>query len=480
MPAPHGNGSVLQITDDAQQALNNAYALLGKSYSPDHCLQFVRSCWGAAGMGGDPNHNIKFVPPDQMHSDMVPPLGAPVWFTGGSGTQGHIAIVSKYVDGKPYVITTDYPTRGKIGEVPLTDVVHWLGNLTYRGWSTNINNKQILRGTTHPVGDGGVPVAGQQTNSTSTTTVGTNPGSLGYTPAKATDVWDDIQSEFGLTANLLNLDKTDPKKGYTLREAFDDIRKQGITDPIKAANILARTNWFKQNGPDVTKRLAAEANGLGSFKENIAAKQATLKDQLAAAGISLGAKDLAKLSRDAYVYGLNDQQIQDKATSIKGMKFTGGGTIGSTMQYLDGLAHQNGVDISPADKQAWQIQIANGDKTQQDYEAMLRDRAATQYSVFGDQIHAGQNLKDLTAPYRDVASKLLEVAPDSIDWNDPLFKDGKAFQTVDPKTGQMSQKPLWQFRQEVMKDPRWQRTDNAKDTYTQFGADVLKRFGVMA
>jgi len=111
---------------------------------------------------------------------------------------------------------------------------------------------------------------------------------------------------------------------------------------------------------------------------------------------------------------------------------------------------------------------------------MLRDRAATQYSVFGDQIHAGQNLKDLTAPYRDVASKLLEVAPDSIDWNDPLFKDGKAFQTVDPKTGQMSQKPLWQFRQEVMKDPRWQRTDNAKDTYTQFGADVLKRFGVMA
>jgi hypothetical protein len=79
-----------------------------------------------------------------------------------------------------------------------------------------------------------------------------------------------------------------------------------------------------------------------------------------------------------------------------------------------------------------------------------------------------------------VASKLLEVAPDSVTWNDPLFKDGKAFQTVDPKTGQMSAKPLWQFRQEVMKDPRWQRTDNAKDTFTSFGADVLKRFGVMA
>ena len=341
-------------------------------------------------------------------------------------------------------------------------------------------------------------MGGQSANSTSTssTTTGTNPsGAGGFTPANASDVWDNLQSQFGLTDNLLGLDTTDAKKGFTLREAFDAIRTgadyyvngkrikgtgAAITDPIRAANILAQTDWFKTHGVDVTKRLAAEANQSGDFKQQVATQQAQLKDSLAAAGINLGTKDLAKLSRDAYVYGLSSEQIRDRATAFKGMKFTGGGTLGSTMQYLDGLADQNGVDISPGDKQAWEMQIANGNKTQQDYEKMLRDRAATQYSVFGDQIRDGQNLKDLTAPYRDVASKLLEVTPDSVTWNDPLFKDGKAFQTVDPKTGQMSQKPLWQFRQEVMQDPRWQRTDNAKDTYTSFGADVLKRFGVMA
>jgi hypothetical protein len=293
-------------------------------------------------------------------------------------------------------------------------------------------------------------------------------------------VWGELQDKFGLTDNLLSMDKTDPKKGFTLREAFDKIRTEGITDPTRAANILTQTNWFKEHGVDVTKRLAQEANKSGAFKEAVAAQQAKLKDALAAAGLNIGTADLAKLSRDAYVYGMDPAQIMDKAVAIKGAKYTGGGSTGSAMQQLDGLAQNNGVEIAASDKLAWERDLTNGNKTFQDYEKMLRDRAATTYSVFADQIRAGQNLKDLTAPYRDVASKLLEVNPDSVSWEDPLFKDGKAFQTVDPKTGQMSAKPLWQFRQEVMKDPRWQRTDNAKDTYTSFGADVLKRFGVMA
>jgi hypothetical protein len=499
MPNQAGNNSGgYAISPEVQAVIDQAYKFVGTSQDCNgYCLKFVRSIWGAAGMGGDPNHNIKFVPPEAMHSDMNPPVGAPVWFTGGD--HGHVAIVSKYVNGVPYIISTDFPVQGKVGEAPLSQIIHSWGNLTYRGWSTSINNKTILRGVTHGPGDGGVTVGGQSANSTSTssTTTGTNPGSgtLGSVPANASDVWDNLQEQFGLTSNLLSLDKTDPKKGFTLAEAFTAIRTGGdyfvngkrikgtgaaITDPIRAANILAQTDWFKTYGTDVTKKLAAEKNGLGSFKEGLNAQTASLKDQLAAAGVSLGAKDLATLARDSYVYGLSDSQILDKATSMKGIGYTGGGTTGGALQYLDGLAEQNGVSISAGDRLAWERDLTNKNKTPQDYEKMIRDHAANQYSVFADQIRAGQNLRDLTKPYRDMTAQLLEVNPDSVTWNDPLFKDGKAFQTVDPKTGQMTTKPLWQFRQDVMKDARWQRTDNAKDQYTSFGQDVLKRFGMVA
>ena len=467
---------------DANQVVAQAYRLVGTSYQPNHCLQFVRTLWGAQGMGGNPNQSFTKIPPDLIHSDQQPPVGAPIWMTGGAGTDGHIALVSKYVNGVPYVITTDYPKVGKIGEVPLSTLIHAFGNLQYRGWSTSINNKPILTGASHPSGDGGVPSVTTATNSAtgsatdSATTTGT--GAVAYKPATTQDVLNSIQADFGLTNNLLSMDPSTGK--FSLTWAFNKIQQDGITDSTLAANVLAQTTWFQTYGTQAISRLASEANKSGDFKEGVRQSLAGLKDTLANSGITLSSKDLNALARDAYVYGFSTSQILDTATADKSAAYSGGGTTGQALAGLDSTANLNGVTLSSTDRAAWSRDIANGNKTPMDFEKVIRDRAAAQYSVFGDKIKAGDNLHDLTAPYRDVASKLLEVAPEAISWNDPLFKDGKAFQTVDPKSGQMVTKPLWDFRKEVQADPRWQQTDNAKTTYTDFGAGILKRFGVMA
>lgn len=291
-------------------------------------------------------------------------------------------------------------------------------------------------------------------------------------------VFASIQQQFGLTDALLSLDKTDPKKGFTLREAFDRIRRQKITDPARAAQILAKTNWFKQHGVDVTKRLAAEKAGSGEFKENVSATLAGLRDTLAAKGISLSEADLKALARDAYVYGMNASQMIDRMVSAKSSKFTGGGEVGDSLNSLDAMANEFGVSISSTDRLAWQRDIARGAKTETDFENTLRDNAAQKYTVFADRIQAGENMSDLIRPYRQMAAEILELGDADLDWNDPQFKDGKAFTQVGPD-GKPAVKPLWQFRKELMQDSRWQNTDNAKQTYTDFGLQVLKRFGVV-
>jgi hypothetical protein len=71
-------------------------------------------------------------------------------------------------------------------------------------------------------------------------------------------------------------------------------------------------------------------------------------------------------------------------------------------------------------------------------------------------------------------SNLLEIDPGTLTTFTPAIR--KAMQgTTDPKTGVRASTPLWQFEDQVRQDPRWQYTQNAKDTMStalvKLGAD---------
>ncbi len=289
-----------------------------------------------------------------------------------------------------------------------------------------------------------------------------------------------IAANYGLTDAVLSMDKTDPAKGFTLREAFDQIKgPPAITDPNKAANILAKTNWYQAHGVAVTHNLALERTSPGVFQSNVDAAYATLKDRAAALGYSATDTDLRAMARQQYVFGLNDSQVTDQMLASHHAKYNGGGSTGQSMDALAGFAYQSGVTINATDKAMWANQLLAGNKTEVQYADMLRERSAQTYHVFADQIRAGQNLSDLTSAYRDKAAALLEVDPSTIQWDDPLFRDGKAFTAVGAD-GKPAVKPLWDFAKEIKADSRWQYTQNAHDTFTNAGASLLKRFGMVA
>jgi len=75
---------------------------------------------------------------DRHKGDREPPRGAMVYWLGGSKGYGHIAVSV----GGLLVRSTDVPTGGKIGTVPVAWFEqHW--GLTYGGWADNVNDVRI-------------------------------------------------------------------------------------------------------------------------------------------------------------------------------------------------------------------------------------------------------------------------------------------------------------------------------------------------
>jgi hypothetical protein len=65
-------------------------------------------------------------------------------------------------------------------------------------------------------------------------------------------------------------------------------------------------------------------------------------------------------------------------------------------------------------------------------------------------------------------ASLLELNPDSISLNDPLLRS--AIQGD-------KEMPIYEFQRALRKDPRWQYTDNARETVSNGLTQVLKDFG---
>ena len=119
------------------------------------------------------------------------------------------------------------------------------------------------------------------------------------------------------------------------------------------------------------------------------------------------------------------------------------------------------ADGTPTDINYWKQDITN----------KAKDIYGGKYNT---QLDAGQTIKSLAAPYVNTLTNLLESSPDTIDLSAPngdgaLIRNAMQKQ-VDPET----------FRNQVMNDPRWLNTKNAKDSLMGLGNQFLGAFGLSA
>lgn len=151
------------------------------------------------------------------------------------------------------------------------------------------------------------------------------------------------------------------------------------------------------------------------------------------------------------------------------------GTAGDFQTQLLNWSRKNGITLSNDAAAQFVERMSTGAQTLEDAKREIRETYMVgAYPAWADQIRNGLDPDSIVSPYRSAAAQLLEIPEDQLGWNDPILQ--KAMQGVSAD-GKPSIVPLWEYEQEVRKDPRWQKTDNAYQTYTNVGQDLLRMFG---
>jgi len=94
------------------------------------CLKFVRKVYGLPAR--DPSAIAAWHASDSKHKgDAFPPAGVPVFWSGGG--PGHVALSL----GDGWVLTSDYPTSGRVAKVEISSLdAEW--GLHYLGWTDDL------------------------------------------------------------------------------------------------------------------------------------------------------------------------------------------------------------------------------------------------------------------------------------------------------------------------------------------------------
>jgi hypothetical protein len=108
------------------------------------CLHTCRTAWGLP--GGSPSAAAQWesIPASHKHSGPAP-LGAPIFWTGGSEGFGHIALSN----GKGSVWSTDLPVNAHVGLVSVDQVIRSWPNHRLAGWASMLEGYDLPLSSAH-------------------------------------------------------------------------------------------------------------------------------------------------------------------------------------------------------------------------------------------------------------------------------------------------------------------------------------------
>ena len=223
---------------------------------------------------------------------------------------------------------------------------------------------------------------------------------------------------------------------------------------------------------------ATGAGGIsaGPSAQELRAKNEAVKILATEIGVGLDDATANRLARE-WAIGNYD------ATSIRAVVARSGTidfTKGAAAQTLNNL-RQYAADFGVQYDDTWfnraTTNILTAKDNEETYAASIRQIAKSRYPTFAEQIDGGFTVRQLASPYIQTMSSILELDSGSIGLNDPFITQAMTGLNAE---GKPSTKPLWQFEQELRKDPRWNYTNNAQQSLMNTARQVLQDFGLVS
>ena len=102
--------------------------------------------------------------------------------------------------------------------------------------------------------------------------------------------------------------------------------------------------------------------------------------------------------------------------------------------------------------------------------------AESLYPALAGKLSKDRSVRDAVNGYLAWAAQILEIDPESMELTDPALSKALGYSGAD---GNPTLMPLWEYRKELRKDPRWQQTDNARSSYSDLASTFLRSMGAI-
>lgn len=252
---------------------------------------------------------------------------------------------------------------------------------------------------------------------------------------------------------------------------------------------LKGTIWWQTTLPSMRQFFldTHDVRNASTFTEKVQNKMSTIAAKLDTLGISAMSIDPATgkgIDNSEFIKGLamqtiqnnwDDSQLEDFIASKSSIMFTGGGTLGSTLEKVKNQAYMYGIKIDSALEKEINYSLLDPndgrDANYWLYSVKQQAMDSPTYKPFAESLKAGRSLYEVTNNYRQQMANLLEVDSTAITWDDLMGK------VVDNTTG--NARTFADFTKQVKQDKLWQYTKNAKETYSNMALDLARTFGFM-
>lgn len=284
-----------------------------------------------------------------------------------------------------------------------------------------------------------------------------------------------LANQFGWAMSVVN---SDPE----LKHLFQQTVKHSWTQARFTAE-LRNTDWFRQHSDQWRQNNILRLSDPGTWKARLNQMRAHVKATYQSLNGSLPPQGLLdSVAKNALMYGWTDDQVHQHLSSqtnyVAQLKRDQlGGQAGQLQDQVQAYANSMGVRIS----NTWlgnRINDAMNGKTDQTViEHSIRKMAQSQYRAFADEIGQGATVKDIAEPYMQMMAQTLELPEGSLDIHDAKIQHAL---TATDKDGKPKPLEMWQFQDQLRNDPRWDKTDNARQQMMDTANSILGQMGLVS
>ena len=259
-----------------------------------------------------------------------------------------------------------------------------------------------------------------------------------------------------------------------LQSIFDDFAKGNIA---KARIDYFNTDYYKNLTGNSQLRRTKKATAPGVYAQEFDAWKQEQKKRLINKGF-MWSPDIEGFLEESYLKGDTDTQVEITILNSGKMGTKIGGSTLGTVNTLKTFADDQGVNtILP--KNYWDkisMGLLDGSLTDETIQEEIKGFAISAYPAYSKGIEAGRSFGLQTSALKQLIANTLEVDADTIDNNNPVFKELVGY--INPKTQTPEIIPLWEAEKITKSKDEWLYTKNAQRTFDDLGLRVLRDMGL--